>query len=224
MIGARAGRGSGQVGHLGSIGRRLFGRLVTALLLFGFGLDPGLTALNAVTDPVQGPNLPQFLSELRLSFYHAVDSPKSTEEAIAMIRSAFPSSLETWPPVIRAYYAALEGLRGKHARGLGKKLGHVMTAITLMRTLPEDNPGSLEIRFLRFSLFRQLPLFFGVRSTVGPDLETLIGMLEKGSDNDVPQAIRRDMVTYLLDCTEASRDQLGRLRQVRDLLKAPPDP
>ena len=218
-IGAGAGRRGRRVCRLGS---RLFGRLAIALLLVGFGFDPGLAALNAVTDPA--PNLPQFLSTLRVSFYHAVDSSKSTEEAIAAIRSAFPSSLETWPPVIRAYYAALEGLRGKHARGLGEKLGHVMTAITLMRRLPEDNPGSLEIRFLRFSFFRQLPLFFGVRSTVGPDLETLIGMLEKGSDDDVPPAIRRDMVTYLLDCTEAGRDQLDRLRQVRDLLEAAPDP
>ncbi len=157
-----------------------------------------------------------------MSFYHAVDSSSDTEEAVAAIRSAFPPSLETWPPVIRAYYAALEGLRGKHASGLGEKLGHVMKAISLMRRLPEDNPGNLEIRFLRFSFFRQLPLFFGVRSTVGPDLVALIRMLEEGSDDEVPPAIQRDMVTYLLDCAEASRDQLDRLRQVRDLLEATP--
>jgi hypothetical protein len=207
-----------------SRGRRLIGRLLIALLLVGFGLDPGLAALNAVTGAAPGPDLPQFLSRLRVIFYHAVDSSVDTEEAVAAIRSAFPLSLETWPPVIRAYYAALEGLRGKHARGLGVKLGHVMEAISLMRRLPEDSPRSIEIRFLRFSLFRQLPLFFGVRSTVRPDLEALIRLLEEGSDDEVPPAIQRDIVTFLLDCTEASQDQLGRLRQVRGLLEATPSP
>jgi len=207
-------------------GRR--GRLIRgiglALLLAGFGLDPGLSALSAVSDAPSVPDLSQFLSLLRVSFYQSVDSPSATEEAVSFIQSAFPSAQDSWPPVVRAYYAALEGLRGKHASGLGAKLGHVMKAVSLMRRLPEDNPGSLEIRFLRFSFFRQLPLFFGVRSTVGPDLAALLRMLEEGIDADVPPEIQRDMISYLLDCGEANRDQLDRLQRVRDALAAAPNP
>ena len=192
------------------------------LLIAGFGIDLHLSALNASTGAPAVPDLPEFLSRLRVSFYMAVDSPSATEEAVASIQSSFPPARESWPPVIQAYYAALEGLRGKHAGGLGDKLGHVMKAISLMRRLPEDNPGSLEIRFLRFSFFRELPLFFGVRSTVAPDLTALLRMLEEKNDPDVPPDIQRDMISFLIDCGEANRDQGERLRRLRQALTAEP--
>jgi hypothetical protein len=195
-----------------------------ALLLFCLGLAPNLAGMDTASQSPDGLDLPQFLSRLRVSFYQSVESAAATEETIGVIQAAFPTTRDSWPPVILAYYAALEGLRGKHAGGLMDKLDHVMKAVSLMRRLPEDNPGSLEIRFLRFSFFRQLPLFFGVRSTVGPDLAELIGMLEEGADPSVPQQIRRDMVTSLLDCREADRTQRERLQRLRVALALVPEP
>ena len=157
-----------------------------------------------------------------MSFYNSVESAAATEETVALIQAAFPSKRDSWPPVILAYYAALEGLRGKHAGGLLGKLGHVNTAVSLMHRLPEDNPESLEIRFLRFSFFRELPLFFGVRSTVAPDLTALLRMLEEKNDPDVPPDIQRDMISFLIDCGEANRDQGERLRRLRQALTAEP--
>jgi len=107
--------------------------------------------------------------------------------------------------------------QGKHAVKLMEKLGHVVKAVSLTRGLPEANPRSLEIRFLRFSFFRQLPLFFGVRSTVAPDLALLIGMLEEGGHDDVPPDIQRAMAAYLLGCGEADSRQLDRLRRLNGL-------
>jgi hypothetical protein len=143
-----------------------------------------------------------------------VESAAITEETIASIERAFPSPQGSWPPVIRAYYAALEGLMGKHASRLFDKAGHVLKAISLMRDLPEANPKSLEIRFLRFSFFYQVPPFFGVRSTVAPDLATLIRMLEEGGDDELPREIQRDIVAYLLGCGQADRQQQDRLQRL----------
>jgi hypothetical protein len=165
-----------------------------------------------------GPGLSEFLPKLRLMFYRAVDSAPVTEEAISAIESAFPLPPDDRPPIIRAYLAALEGLRGKHAAGLLGKLDHINKAKAVLRDLPEANPRSIEIRFLRFSFFRQLPLFFGVRSTVGPDLEVLIRMLEEGGHDDLPAEIQRSITSYLLDCGEADRGQMERLRSVRRTL------
>jgi hypothetical protein len=89
-----------------------------------------------------------------------------------------------------------------------------------MRGLPEANPWSLEIRFLRFSFFHQLPLFFGVRSTVAPDLAMLIRMLEEGGHDDVPREIQRDMASFLLDCGEADTRQRDRLQRLHGVLAA----
>lgn len=208
-----------------AVRRRWFIRgLLVAVLLAAFGTAPGLSALSTVAAVSPDLDLPEFLSRLRVGFSLAVESPSATEQAAASILSTFPSAQDSWPPVIRAYYAALEGLRGKHARGLGDKLGHVRKAVSLMRRMPEDNPGSLEIRFLRFSFFHQLPLFFGVRSTVGPDFTVLLRMLEEKNDTEVPPDIQRDMISFLIDSGEANRDQLERLHRLREALTSAPDP
>jgi hypothetical protein len=174
--------------------------------------------------PVAGQDteLSEFLSRLRLLFYQAVDSATITEETISFIESAFPLSPEDRPPVIQAYSAALEGLRGKHAAGLFGKLDHINKAVALLRQLPESYPQSLEIRFLRFSFFRQLPLFLGVRSTVRPDLAVLIRMLEEGGHDDVPPGIQRSIASYLLDCGEADGGQKERLRNLKRIPAASP--
>jgi hypothetical protein len=199
-------------------------RSLLALLILGLGLSSGLAGLDVVANVPAALDMPQFLSSLRVSFYQSVESPAATEETVALIQAAFPAPRDSWPPVVLAYYAALEGLRGKHAGALLDKLGHVTKAMSLIRRLPEDNPASLEIRFLRFSFFRQLPAFFGVRSTVGPDLEALVTMLEEGADPDVPRKIQGDIVVYLLDCREADLAQLQRLQRLRAAFAAGPEP
>jgi hypothetical protein len=192
-------------------------------LTFGLGLlllFLGLAPLTAVSNTSGSPDLSAFLSELRVRFYGSVESAAITEETLATIEKLFPAPQGSWPPVIRAYYAALEGLRGKHASRLFDKAGHVLKAISLMRNLPEANPRNIEILFLRFSFFYQVPPFFGVHSTVAPDLVTLIRLLEDGGHDELPREIQRDIVVYLLGCGQADRQQLDRLQRLRGLLEA----
>jgi hypothetical protein len=155
--------------------------------------------------------LDDVLGLVRGLFYQAVESPAAVQEAEAIIEASFPVPQHSRPPVIRAYSAALDGLKGKHVKGLFEKLRHVQKAIPLLRTLPEENPSNPEILFLRFTLFRQLPGFFGVRSTVAPDLERLVALLELRSFDQVPQEIQRYIAGYLLGCSEASAAQRARL-------------
>ncbi len=142
--------------------------------------------------------------------------------AAAFLRGRLPADVEQWPAVARAYDAALEGLRGKYAKRLIDKLRHVQRAVSALGSLPEENPASLEIRFLRFSFFHQIPVFFGVRSTVAPDLRILISMLEAHKYENVPIDIQRAMVVYLLDRGEADRSQVTRLRALLETLPRVP--
>jgi hypothetical protein len=143
-----------------------------------------------------------------------VESAAAVEETAALVEGSFPARAGPRPAVIRAYSAALEGLRGKHAAGLLDKVIHVQRAISLFRGLREENPGSMEILFLRFSFFHQIPPIFGVRSFVAPDLEGLVRMLEERRYEEVPPAIQRDMAAYITECGEANADQLARLRRL----------
>jgi hypothetical protein len=158
---------------------------------------------------------PGLLPEIRRAFSRAVRDEAVTEETFVWIEQSFAAPRESWPPVVLAYYASLEGLKGKHSRDIFAKLTHVQRAIGLIRDLPDAHPDSLEILFLRFSFFHQLPLFFGVRSYVAPDLARLIGMLEERRFEEVPVQVQRDMVDYILGCGEAGSRQRARLARLR---------
>ncbi|HVP20025.1 MAG TPA: hypothetical protein VMU36_13620 [Spirochaetia bacterium] len=155
-----------------------------------------------------------YLPRLRQLFYVAANDESAVLRAMSFLQQTFPTSPDLWPPVAQAYYGALEGLRAKYSNGLFDKLYHLQKAISTLRELPEKNPESLEILFLRFSLFHQVPSFFGVRSTVSPDLERLIVILEAHLDEQVPVDIQRAMATYLRACGEADRFQAARLEEV----------
>jgi len=159
-----------------------------------------------------------YLPDIRRLFYQATVDESAVDTAASFLRGRLAADVARWPAVARAYDAALEGLRGKYAKGLIDKLRHVQKAVSELRSLPEENPSSLEIRFLRFSFFHQIPVFFGVRSTVAPDLRILISMLEDRRYEEVPVDVQRDMVVYLMDCGEADRSQETRLRALLETL------
>ncbi len=154
-----------------------------------------------------------YLPALRLLFYEATVHASAVPGALSFLKARFPASEASWPPVAQAYLGALEGLQARYAHGLFEKLSHVQRAIGLLRELPQRAPRDPEVLFLRFSLFHQLPAFFGVGSTVAPDLDRLIALLELRRYEQVPREVQRSMAVYLYDCGLADRSQAERLRQ-----------
>ena len=155
-----------------------------------------------------------YLPTLRVLFYQATLRESAVHDALSFLKARFPAPEESWPPVARAYLGALEGLQGKYASRLLDKLRNVQRAIGVLRDLPREVPRDPEVLFLRFSLFHQLPPFFGVRSTVGPDLENLIALLELRRYDEVPPDIQRSMAVYLSESGLADRAQAERLRRL----------
>ncbi len=183
---------------------RRIGRLAAAVLL--------LTAAAASASGEPPPDLPL----IRASFHHAVEDPAGVDELARYIEGAYGPLPDRFPPVVRAYYASVEGLKGRHARGLREKLDHTRRAIALFRDLVEANPDSLEIRFLRFTLYSRLPPFFGVRPLVSADLPVLVALLERERYDDVPSQVQRAMAAYLLENAELDRRARERLEKLGD--------
>lgn len=177
----------------------------------GFGLALLLALPRAVSAEAEDRD---YLPTLRLLFYQATIHEPAVQEALSYLKARFPASEESWPAVAQAYLGALEGLQGKYARGLLDKLRHVQRAIGLLRDLPRQAARDPEVLFLRFSLFHQLPPFFGVGSTVDPDLERLIELLELRAYDEVPRDIQRSMAVYLATSGLPDHDQAERLRRL----------
>ena len=157
---------------------------------------------------------PADLEHIRREFYRAVDQEEATLRLMRWIEAGFPGGFAAYPPVVQAYYASLEGLRGRHAANPFTKLDHVRRAIAWIDALPQRHPRYLEIRFLRFAFYHQLPALFGVRGRVGGDLAVLVGRLEAGPDAEVPPQVRRDMILYILESGEPDQEQRLRLSRL----------
>ena len=154
------------------------------------------------------------LSIIRTGFYVAVDDEDTTLSLMNLIQAEFPKNHHAYPPVILAYYAALEGLRGRHASNPLTKFVYVSRAIEKMNKAVEMEPGLLEGRFLRFAFFHQIPGIFGVGGEVEGDLQETIDLLEKRDYGFAGKKLQKDMIDYLLRTDRlksAQRDGLEKL-------------
>lgn len=152
----------------------------------------------------------ELLASIRDGFYRAEKSMDETLKAIGFMEARVDGPVAAWPGLAKAYRASLEGLIGKHDARLAVKFNKVNEAIKAFEGIVEAFPSSLEIRFLRYAFYSQLPAIFGVGRFVKPDQEALIAMLEAGTDPFVPAAQQTDMADWLL--AEASLSQAERRR------------
>lgn len=152
------------------------------------------------------------IAEIRADFTKAVESMAATVKAISSLEARFPGDRLLWPPMARAYRASLDGLVGKHSPNLLEKFNRVKAAIAGYEGLIEAYPGSLELRFMRFAFYSQLPGFFGVGEYVDPDRAILTDLLEQGSDTLVPDSQKREMITWILKDGKPDKRQTARLQ------------
>jgi hypothetical protein len=154
------------------------------------------------------------LNKIRVGFYVAVEDEDTTQALMAFIQDEFSEDHNQYPVVILAYYAALEGLRGRHSSNPLSKFVHVSNAVEKMNEAVEREPRLLEGRFLRFSFFHQIPGIFGVRDRVAVDLKETIAILEERDYEFVDKQQQQDMIGYLLGTDEPDAEQRSRLEQL----------
>jgi len=159
------------------------------------------------------------LNHIRKEFYIAVDNEDTAVSLMKYIKDNFSSKYKDYPPVILAYYAALEGLRGRHTSNPFSKLAYVSRAIEKMNHAVEKDPDLLEGRFLRFSFFHQIPGIFGMSGKVPDDLRRAIFLLEQHDYSFVDRQVQRDMVEYMLATDQLDMAQRTQLEILASELK-----
>lgn len=183
-----------------------------AVLLLAWTAGSWATGGTATSDSVYAGLTETAIAALRSDFTLAVESMGATEKAIHELDAGFPVDRLLWPPIARAYRASLEGLIGKHSPKLLEKFNRVNAAIADYDGLIEAYPASLELRFMRFAFYSQLPGLFGVGSHVRPDRALLADMLERGDDQRVPVSQKLEMITWILKDGKPDKAETARLQ------------
>ena len=159
---------------------------------------------------------PNLLAQVRKGFETAPESARTTRNLTALLAAHLPEPSSEWPPVFRAYRAALEGLRGKHSHAPWNKYVHAKAGLAAFRGLVEAHPDSIEIRMLRYSFCSQLPAVFDVGPQAADDLAALVELFERDQDPAVPAADRRGMIRWILRHGQPANEQR---RRMENLLK-----
>ena len=188
---------------------RATGWLLALLLLLW---APGVRAA-AVEEAYRGAGT-NLLAQVRKGFETAPESARTTLELIALLDSSLPGDSAAWPPVFRAYRAALEGLRGKHSHAPWNKYTHSKAGLAAFQGLVEAQPDSIEIRMLRYSFCSQLPEFFNLGPQAADDLAVLVELFEQDRDAAVPAADRRGMIRWILQNGQPTDEQRRRLERM----------
>jgi hypothetical protein len=165
-----------------------------------------LSALCAESDPT--------LDLLRKDSEAAAESEAALPAAKTRIEGLFPGDPKSRPLVVQAYYASLVGLEGKYSKRIDEKAVLVIQATNLMQGLAEAAPEDIDICFLRFSLFSELPFFFGVERQVAPDLAVLIELLERRNYTFAPLVFQQAIIKRLLKSSRIDKPQYKRLSQL----------
>jgi hypothetical protein len=163
----------------------------------------------------------EVLEILRARFPTAVDSMQETEQLFDVVARGHGTAWEAQPPVIAAYYAGLVGLMGKHERSPTRKLRHIREATSIFDALVASHPRDLEVRYLRYSLYEQLPRFFRTRDRALMDLETVISGLEEGPPQSISDSLCLELIGYILTTDPPTDEQRRRLEAARLAYPAP---
>lgn len=124
------------------------------------------------------------LDTVRLAYSKAIESSTKTEEfAKILLAETTQSSTENIAEnaIITAYKGALEALRAKHAWMPFNKLAYLDNAKKFFITAIEAAPNDIEIRFLRFSIQSNLPIFLMQSPNIQEDKEIIIKNLEQNN-------------------------------------------
>ena len=154
---------------------------------------------------------PGLLAQVRQNFEAAPESAAATRKLVALLDTRLPADRTAWPPVFRAFRAALEGLRGKHSLLPWDKYRHVKAGLAQFRGLVEAHPEAMELRMLRYSFCSQLPEFFEMGPQAAADLAVLVVQFERNADPTVTEVFRQKALRWILQHGAPPPDVRARL-------------
>jgi hypothetical protein len=168
------------------------------------------------------------LQRLRILYFLGLEEEgfvQQVDREAASFRSAHPRRGRDLEATLRAYEAAAEVLRAKHAFWPGAKTGHVRVGLAALDSLVGEHPHHPEVRYLRLVSTAYLPFFFGRGDGAREDARVLAELLPRARGS-FPGPTLVAMTDVLLETGRLDGDRSARVRELRGdaLTVTPADP
>lgn len=134
----------------------------------------------------------------RKEFKNAVYNDKLTNQLCQVLISSKQQDALT-----QAYIAYFTALKAKHVSNPYAKIEYVRNFDRTIKKAIELAPDNLEIRFLRFSVQDNIPLYLGFSKELDIDKKIIVQQLQKNITG-ISGAFKQDMKTVLLNSKSLS--------------------
>lgn len=137
-------------------------------------------------------NVQANINEIRSAYLKCVEDEDATDLLIKSLESKKDiNSLET------AYLGALWGLKAKHAWSPSNKIKHLKVSKSYLNKAVQLNSSSIEIRYLRYSVEKNIPDIVGMKENLQMDRAFIINGLQKKDLYPIEPEIRKTIVEFM---------------------------
>lgn len=144
------------------------------------------------------------LSELR-KLYHLAGTQKEAAQRMVSLLSAVDS---TASPVLLSYRGACEMIQAKYVFNPLSKLKKFNDGKMMLEKAISRDSSNLEIRFLRYSIQKNLPSFLDYKGNIIADERFLLEKTSESNDNELKEII----VNYLAATNAFTAAELKKLK------------
>lgn len=141
------------------------------------------------------------IDQVRAKYKKAIDSEEETESALKLMEAV--TKKET---LLYAYKGAFTALLAKHATNPYTKLEKVKQASTILDEAVTADTEHTEIRYLRYSIEKNIPSFLPYREHIDQDEDKIIAALIKKTDGLSP-ALRKEIAAFMLKNAQLEPDE-----------------
>ena len=150
----------------------------------------------------------QQLATVRAEVVRAIDDSKTTDSLYEVLENEKDEK-----PVVTAYLGILEALKAKHAWNPFYKLKYLKEAENTFALAVKSDPEDLEIRFLRFSVECNVPVFLGYNKNLQADHEVMMKDLENKAYGTADKPLVLTIIRYLINSKKCSTNQVKDLNR-----------
>lgn len=132
------------------------------------------------------------IEAVRASYKKAIDSEAETETALKRMETVSKTS-----PLLYAYKGAFTALLAKHASNPYTKLDKVRQASAILDEAVMADAAHIEIRYLRYSIEKNVPAFLPYRAHIAQDEEKIVAALSQKTDG-LSEAVKKEVAAFML--------------------------
>jgi hypothetical protein len=154
------------------------------------------------------------ISNLRKKLLQAIDSKPTTDSLYKSL-----GLIQQRSGLLNAYMGALEALKAKHTWNPYYKIKYLNNCEDTFKGAVAQDPYNIEIRFMRFSIEHNVPVFLGYTKNLSIDKQEMIRQIELKNYGTADKELVITVIKFMLDSKQCNTSENIMLNKTLAALK-----